>query len=82
MQETWVQSLGQKDPLMEEMATHFIILAGKILWTGGAWGGYSPWGHKKSDTSEQLNMHMHTYVLYTNTHTPDSTVSLIFIILK
>ena len=79
MQETWVQSLGQKDPLMEEMATHFSILAGKILWTGGAWGGYSPWGHKKSDMSEQLNMHMHTY---TNTHTPDSTISLILIILK
>ena len=34
MQETCVQSLGQKDPLEKEMATHFNILAGKIPWTG------------------------------------------------
>ena len=27
MQETWVQSLGVEDPLEEEMATHFSILA-------------------------------------------------------
>ena len=27
MQEIWVQSLGQEDPLEEEMATHSIILA-------------------------------------------------------
>jgi len=27
MQETWVQSLGWEDPLEEEMATHFSILA-------------------------------------------------------
>ena len=29
MQETWVQSLGQEDPLGEEMATHSSILAKK-----------------------------------------------------
>ena len=27
MQETWVQSLGQEDPLEEGMATHSSILA-------------------------------------------------------
>ena len=32
-QEMWVQSLGQKGPLEEEMATHFSILAWKIPWT-------------------------------------------------
>ena len=32
MQETWVQSLGQEDPLEKEMATHSIILAWEILW--------------------------------------------------
>ena len=32
-QETWVQSLGWEDPLKEEMATHFSILATEILWT-------------------------------------------------
>ena len=29
-QETWVRSLGQEDPLEEEMATHSTILAWKI----------------------------------------------------
>ena len=33
MQETHVRSLGQEDPLEEEMATHFSILAWKIPWT-------------------------------------------------
>ena len=30
MQETWVQSLGQEDPLEEEMATHSSILAWEV----------------------------------------------------
>ena len=33
MQETWVRSLGQEDPLEKEMATHSSILAWKIPWT-------------------------------------------------
>ena len=33
MQETWAQSLGQDDPLEEEMATHSSILAWEIPWT-------------------------------------------------
>ena len=33
MQETWVQSLGQEDPLEKEMATHSSILAWRIPWT-------------------------------------------------
>ena len=32
-QETWVQSLGQEDPLEKEMATYSNILAWEILWT-------------------------------------------------
>ena len=31
--ETWVQSLGQKDPLEKEMATQSGILAWRIPWT-------------------------------------------------
>ena len=34
MQETWVQSLGQEDPLEKGMATHSSILAWRIPWTG------------------------------------------------
>ena len=33
MQETWVRSLGQEDPLEKEMTTHSSILAWKISWT-------------------------------------------------
>ena len=33
MQETWVQSLGQEDPLEKDMATHSSILAWEIPWT-------------------------------------------------
>ena len=33
MQETWVQFLGQEDPLEKAMATHSSILAWEIPWT-------------------------------------------------
>ena len=33
VQKTWVQSLGQEDPLEKGMATHSSILAWRILWT-------------------------------------------------
>ena len=50
MQETWVRSLGQEDPLEKGMATHFGILAWRIPWTEEP-GGYSPQGHKESETT-------------------------------
>ena len=33
MQETWLQFLGQEDPLEKGMTTHFNILAWRIPWT-------------------------------------------------
>jgi hypothetical protein len=33
IQETWVRSLGQEDPLEKEMATHSSTLAWRIPWT-------------------------------------------------
>ena len=33
IQETWVRSLVQEDPLEDGMATHSSILAWRILWT-------------------------------------------------
>ena len=33
MQETWVRSPGQKDPLEKEMATHSSAIAWKIPWS-------------------------------------------------
>ena len=38
MLETWVRSLGQKDPLEKGMATHSCILAWRIPWTEGPGG--------------------------------------------
>ena len=32
MQETWVGFLGREDSLEKEIATHFSILAQRILW--------------------------------------------------
>ena len=55
MQETWVLSLGQEDPLEKEMATHSSTLAWKIPWTRSL-VGYSLWGCKESDTTEQLHL--------------------------
>ena len=45
MQEMWVQSLRQEDPLKKGMATHSSILAWGIPGRG-AWQGYSPRGRK------------------------------------
>ena len=49
-QETWVQSLGQEDPLEEGMATHSSILDWKIPWTEEP-GGLQYMGSKESDTT-------------------------------
>ena len=45
MWEAWVWSLGWKNPLEEEMATHSSILAWTIPWEQEP-VGYNPWGHK------------------------------------
>ena len=46
MQETWVRSLGQEDPLEKEMATHSSILAWRIPWTGEPGGLHFTWSHR------------------------------------
>ena len=54
MQDTQVQSLGQEVLLEKEMATHLVFLPGKSHgWRSLV--GYSPWGHKESDTTEWLH---------------------------
>ena len=52
MQETWVRSLEQEDPLEKGMANHSSILAWRIPWTEEPGRLYIPWGHKESDTSK------------------------------
>ena len=62
IQKTWVRSLGRQDLLEKGMATHSSIFAWRIPWTqepaGG--GGYSLWGRKESDRSEQLTLSLFT----------------------
>ena len=46
MQEMWVPSLGQEDPLEKEMATHFSILLGEAQGQRSL-AGYRPQGHER-----------------------------------
>ena len=48
MQEAWVRSLGQEDPLEKEMATHSSSLAWRIPWMEEP-GGLQSTGRKESD---------------------------------
>ena len=50
-----VQSLGQKDPLDKEMATHSSILVWKIPWTEEPGGLQSRCGHKESDSERSCS---------------------------
>ena len=50
MQDTWVRSLGWEDPWRRER------LPTPVVWPREFHGLYSPWGHKESDTTEQLSM--------------------------
>ena len=50
MQETWVQSLGWKDPLEKERLPTAVFCPGEFH------GLYSPWGCKESDTMEGLSL--------------------------
>ena len=51
IRDTWVHSLGWEDPLEKGKATT------PVFWPGEFHGLYSPWGHKESDTTEQLWFH-------------------------
>ena len=55
MQEMWVQSLGQEDPLEKGMATHSSILAWSVPWIEEPGRLYSM-GPQELDTTEELNL--------------------------
>ena len=50
MQEMWVQSLGQEDPLEKEMEIHSSILAWEIPWTEKPCGLWSMWSQESYTT--------------------------------
>ena len=54
LQESQIQSLGQEDPLEEDIATHSSILAWKIPWTEELGGSL---GHKELDTAKYTHHH-------------------------
>ena len=61
MQETWVQSLGWKDPLEEGISTHSSILPWEIPWTENR----EAWWATESDMAEWLNIaHYLIYIPY------------------
>ena len=55
MQETWVHSLGQEDPLEKGMATHSSIFARRIPWTE------EPGGLQSVGSRNQTRLRLHTY---------------------
>ena len=55
--ETWVQPLGQEDPLEKEMATHFSILAWKFPWPEEP-NRTTAHGVAESDTTEWLTLNL------------------------
>ena len=57
-QEIWVRSLGQEDPLEEEMAPTPVFLPGKFHGQRSL-AGYSPQGCKELDMTEQLSSAQH-----------------------
>ena len=52
IQETQIGFLGQEDPLEKGMTTHSSTLSLRIHGQRGL-VGYSPWGHKELDMTEQ-----------------------------
>ena len=60
MQETWVQSLAEEDPLEKEMATRSRILAWKIPWREEP-SGATVHGVTESDITEETE-HTHDYM--------------------
>ena len=54
MQEIWVWSVGQEDPLQKEMGTTPVFLPGKSHGKESL-ACCDSWGRKESDTTEQLN---------------------------
>jgi len=55
IQETWVQSQGQEDALEKGRAARTIFLLGEFHGQRSL-AGYSLWGHKELDMTEQLTL--------------------------
>ena len=63
--QTWVQSLGQQDPLKKEMATHSSILVWEVSKTEEP---SKPRVHGIAKSQTRLSKHVQTHT-HTHTHT-------------
>ena len=81
MQETWVLSLSQEDPLEKEMATHSRIIAWKIPGMEEP-GSYNPWGCKELDRTEQLTLLLSAFFMVQLSHPYMTTGKTIALIIK
>ena len=61
MQETWIQFLGQEDPLQKELLPTPVFLPGEFHGQRSL-TGYSPWGHKELDTTKQLTFFHSSFI--------------------
>ena len=61
LQETQARSLGQEDPLEEDMATHSSIVAWRTPWTEEP-GGLQSIGLQSQTQLKQLSIHAHDLV--------------------
>ena len=61
MWQTQVRSLGWEDLLEKEMESTPVLLPGKFHGQRSL-VGYSPWGHKESDTTERLHLDFFTFL--------------------
>ena len=67
MQDTWVQSLGQEDPLEKEMTTFPVFLPGKSQGQSSL-VGYSPWSHKRAIKQHIYLLALNNYLDYLGIH--------------
>ena len=65
MQETWVQSLGQEDPLEEDMATHSVVLPGKFHGQRHVVATIPGVAKSQTQLSNYAHVHAYTHTSYT-----------------
>ena len=76
MKETWVRSLGWEDPLEREGQPTPVFLPGEFHGQRSL-AGYSPWGHKKLDTTGWLT-NTHEAWIIRSEHMPRARVKNTF----
>ena len=73
MQETWVYSLSQEDPLEKEWSPTSVFLPGEFHGQRSLVSNNSPWGPKESDMTEHAHIER-TQTSSNNMNTSDQTL--------